>query len=272
MKITALAPSIGALISDVTVNKLTDKEFDLIYQAFLEHKVIFFKDQTLTPEEHLTFGKRFGELAPIHPFFPNVKGAEQIMIIEVSKGNPPGESYWHTDLTWQKTPSKCSILHAQHIPETGGDTIWTSMGAAFQTLPEIEKETLRQLNGLHILHAFQGSRYDSTDEDGESYVAKKSKEYPPVVHPLVRKHPETGEEHLFINEQYTKEIIGMEAEASQQLLNKLFALAREERFHVRFQWQANSIAIWDNRCTQHLAVTDYGDNPRKMHRVTIQGE
>ncbi|MDA7745801.1 TauD/TfdA family dioxygenase [Psychromonas sp.] len=271
MKVTPLSPKIGAVISDITLNAINDDEFILLYQAFLKYKVLFFREQLLTPEEHLAVGRRFGELAPIHPFFPNVKGAEQIIVIEVSKGNPPGKSYWHTDLTWLETPPKCSILHAQHIPESGGDTIWTSMEAVFDSLSEDEKKKLRCLSCLHALHAFEGSRYDKKDKNGASYVAEKSKEYPPVIHPMVVKHPETNIEGLFINEQYTKKIVELEDQESQALLNKLFAIARKEEFHVRFQWQPNSIAIWDNRCTQHFAVTDYGDQPRKMHRVTIKG-
>lgn len=271
MKIRSLTPTIGALISDITLNNINEADFVELYQAFLKYKVLFFRDQSLTPEEHLVFARQFGKMAPIHPFFPNIKGAEEIVVIEAYPGNPPGKSYWHTDLSWQKVPSKCSILHAQHVPPKGGDTIWTSMAAVFKALPDSEKDQLRALNGLHALHAFEGSRYDKKNENGESYVAEKSKEYPPVIHSVVKKHPETQEESLFVNEQYTQKIIGLGVKESRAWLDKIFMLARQERFQVRFQWEVNSIAIWDNRCTQHLAVTDYGDCARKMHRATIKG-
>ncbi len=273
MKIQPLSTHIGALVEDVQLAQLDDPSFARIHNAFLEHQVLFFRDQVLTPQEHLELGKRFGEIEAVHPFFPHLEDAEQVVIIETARGNPPGESFWHTDLTWQEKPSKCSILHAQHLPPTGGDTIWASMQAVWQALPENQKAYLRTLKGLHALHAFEGSRYDhqETDHSGnqQSYVANKSKQYPPVIHPLVKQHPETGKETLFINEQFTRSIIGMEEKTSQALLNELFELTRSPELQVRFQWQVGSVAIWDNRNTQHYAVTDYGDQPRRLHRVTV---
>jgi len=273
MKIQPLSTHIGALIEDIQLAKMDALTFERLQRAFLNHQVLFFRDQSMSPQEHLELGQRFGKIEAVHPFFPHLDNADQVVIIETSKGNPPSESFWHTDLTWQKKPSKCSILHAQHVPPTGGDTIWCSMQAVWDSLPENQKNYLRTLNGLHALHAFEGSRYDhqETDQSGnqQSYVAKKSKQYPPVIHPLVRQHPEIGRETLFINEQFTRSIVGMEEAKSQALLDELFALARSPEFHVRFQWQAGSVAIWDNRNTQHFAVTDYGDQARRLHRVTV---
>ncbi|WP_191601342.1 TauD/TfdA dioxygenase family protein [Marinomonas algicola] len=273
MKIQPLSQHIGALIEGIQLAELDEPAFNELQQAFLKHQVLFFREQTMSPQEHLKLGQRFGQIEAVHPFFPHLDDADQVVIIETSRGNPPGESFWHTDLTWQEKPSKCSILHAQYVPQTGGDTVWCSMQAVWDRVPAEQKNYLRTLQGHHALHAFEGSRYDrhETDQPGkqQSFVANKSKEYPPVIHPVVTRHPETGRETLFVNEQFTRSIVGMEDAESQALLNELFALARSPEFQVRFQWQAGSVALWDNRNTQHYAVTDYGDQPRRLHRVTV---
>lgn len=272
MKIQPLTPYIGALIEDIELSTLTSVQFKALHEAFLRYKVVFFRNQSLTPLEHMALAKRFGELEPVHPFFPHLPETDQVVVIETSRGNPPGESYWHTDLSWQEIPCRCSVLHAQHCPLSGGDTIWTSMQAVWQSLSVNEQSQLRGLTVQHGLHAFEGSRYDTLDDEGNSYVAKESNAHPPVVHPLVISHPDTGKESLFINEQFSQKIIELSDKESDLLLNKLYAFAREERFQVRFSWQPHSVAIWDNLSTQHFAVTDYGDQPRRLHRVTVQGK
>ncbi|ADZ91865.1 TauD/TfdA dioxygenase family protein [Marinomonas mediterranea] len=271
MKITPLSRHIGAEISELQLNDLSEHEFSRLYSAFLEYKVLFFRDQELTPDQHFALGQRFGELEPPHPFFPHVESHPQIVVIETSRGNPPGESFWHTDMTFQRFPPKCSILHAQYVPERGGDTLWCSMAAVWQSLPESRRQTLKGLEACHQLHAFKNSRYDQTNEQGESIVDEKSAQYPPVFHPLMYVHPETQEETLFINEQFTRYIDGMTPLDSEACLQELFEIARQDVFQVRFSWKAGSVAIWDNRVTQHFAVTDYGDTPRKLHRVTVKG-
>ncbi|WP_341663460.1 TauD/TfdA family dioxygenase [Vibrio sp.] len=272
MNITPLSPHIGALVEGVELADLNDGEFDMLYQAYLDHKVLFFHNQSMTPEQHLSFAKRFGQLEPVHPFFPHLEEQEQVVVIETSPGSPPSKSYWHTDLTWQSIPCRCSILHAKLCPETGGDTIWTSMEAVWLSLTLNEQNALRRLTATHALHAFEGSRYDSVTEDGQSRVAKISTQYPPVTHPLIVRHPETGNPTVYVNEQFTREVDGLSNEESEVLLNKLYQRARLPEFQVRFSWQPGSVAIWDNVSTQHFAVTDYGDNLRRLHRVTVRGE
>lgn len=269
MHIEPLTPHIGAIISGVSITDSSDDEFASIYQAWHQYKVIFFRDITLTPQQHLSLASRFGELEPVHPFFPNVKEEPQISIIETTKGNAPLESEWHTDLTWRKKPSKASILHAQTVPQCGGDTIWCSMSAVFKSLPEEEKSALRLLNAAHSLHAFKEVNTEQITQQWHKDLIAVSERNPPVLHPMVTTVPETAEEVLFINEQFTRSIINMNDNQSAALLTKLFDLARKPEFQVRFRWQPNSLAIWDNRSTQHYAVIDYGDTPRKLHRVTV---
>ena len=136
LKIDLITPHIGARIHGVNLATCSATELDEVYQALLTHQVIFLDDQTLSPEQHLMIAERFGKLEPAHPFFPRVEHVPQVSVIETTRGNAPMESYWHTDLTWRKLPSKASLLHAQHIPSVGGDTIWCSMTAVFDSLDE----------------------------------------------------------------------------------------------------------------------------------------
>ncbi|RXJ74386.1 taurine catabolism dioxygenase [Veronia nyctiphanis] len=272
MSITPLTTHIGAEISGIKLTDVNHDQFTQIYAAFLKYKVIFFRDQSLTPEQQLVFAARFGEIEKPHPFFPHAEGAPQVSVIETTRGNPPGESFWHTDMTWQKSPPKCSILYGEIIPPEGGDTIWASMEAAFEHLSfEMQQKLLGQL-ATHGLHAFEGSRYDDIDAEGKSSVVEKSKSIESVLHPLISKHPETGLLSLYINEQFTLKIEGTNETKDSKLLSDLFSHARNQKFQVRFSWQKGSVAIWDNRCTQHFAVTDYGDTPRRLHRVTVIGD
>jgi len=269
MQVEPLTPHIGALIHNVDLVNCNDTTFEAVYQAWFTHQVIFFRDQILSPQQHLIIAARFGELEPTHPFFPHVEQAPQVSIIETVKGKPPLESFWHTDLTWREQPSKASVLHAQHVPNCGGDTLWCSMTAVFRQLPEQDKILLRQLSAMHALFAFDGIESTEITEDWQKDVLAVSAKNPPVSHPVITRHPDTAEEVLFINEQFTRYIIGMNRDDSNALLAKLFAMARLPEYQVRFNWQANSLAIWDNRSTQHYAVIDYADNPRKLHRVTV---
>ncbi|NRF61374.1 TauD/TfdA dioxygenase family protein [Vibrio coralliilyticus] len=271
MNLTPLSEHIGALVEGVDLSNLSEQEFDALYQAYLKHKVLFFRDQGMTPQQQIGLAKRFGDLEPVHPFFPHLDDEEQVVVIETSPGNPPGESFWHTDLTWQAIPCRCSILQAQHCPPHGGDTIWTSMEAVWSSLTSDEQHALQGLTATHGLHAFEGSRYDSVNEQGESRVATVSQGYPPVKHPLVVRHPETGNLTAYVNEQFTHRINELEERESRKRLEQLFALARQPEYQVQFSWQPGSVAIWDNICTQHFAVTDYGDQPRRLHRVTVRG-
>ncbi|WP_425641301.1 TauD/TfdA dioxygenase family protein [Marinomonas gallaica] len=272
MKITPVNEKIGAFVKDVSLSDLDPHEFKTLYQALLRHKVLFFRDQPLSTEEHIALGQRFGALEPPHPFFPHLTDNDQVVIIETAPGNPPSKSYWHTDMTWQMVPPKCSILHAQFVPEQGGDTIWCDMAGVWADLSAAEQSELRSLETIHALHAFEDSRYDHLDDNGESVVSKRARDYPPIRRPMMQVHPETSQEVLFINEQFTRSIINWSEAASQQRLSALFSKARQVQYQVRFSWQKGSVAIWDNRATQHFAITDYGDTPRRLHRVTVQGE
>ncbi|MDH5927697.1 TauD/TfdA family dioxygenase [Vibrio lentus] len=269
LKIELITPHIGARIHGVNLATCSATELDEVYQALVTHQVIFLDDQILSPEQHLMIAERFGQLEPAHPFFPRVEHVPQVSVIETTLGNAPMESYWHTDLTWRELPSKASLLHAQHIPNVGGDTIWCSMTAVFDSLDEDMKAKLRSLSATHSLVAFEGIESDQIELDWHKSLIKTAQENPPVIHSVVQIHPETGKETLYINEQFTRYINELDRQESDVLLNQLFEIARRPEFQVRFKWDKGTMAIWDNRVTQHYAVIDYGDTPRKMHRVTV---
>jgi len=269
LKIVPITPHIGAYIHGIDLANCCEQNLGEVYNAFVTHQVIFLDNQSLSPEQHLKLAQRFGQLEPVHPFFPNVASAPQVSVIETTPGNAPMESYWHTDLTWRSKPSKSSLLHAQHIPNVGGDTIWCSMTAVFDSLDEEMKAKLRRLSATHSLVAFEDIPTEQVELDWHKQLLKTAEANPPVVHPVVQVHPETGKETLFINEQFTRYVNELERKESDELLDQLFKIARRPEFQVRFKWKENSLAIWDNRVTQHYAVIDYGDTPRKMHRVTV---
>lgn len=269
IEIEPITPHIGTRIHGIDLANCNAEDLKAVYQALIEHQVIFFDSQTMSPEQQLELARYFGELEPAHPFFPNVVSSPQVSIIETTKGNAPLESYWHTDLTWREQPSKGAILHAQHVPKTGGDTIWVSMTAVFDALDDAMKTKLRPLSATHSLTAFEEVAEEDIELDWHHRLLEVSHLHPPVVHPVIKIHPETGKETLFINEQFTRHINEVGHMEGKQLLNELFAIARQPEYQVRFKWQPGSVAIWDNRCTQHYAVIDYGDQPRKMHRVTF---
>lgn len=269
LKIEPITPHIGARIHGVDLATCSATELNEVYQALIAYEVIFLDGQTLSPEQLLMIAERFGTLEPEHPFFPHVESAPQVSVIETTQGNAPMESYWHTDLTWRNLPSKASLLHAQHIPSVGGDTIWCSMTAVFESLNEDMRTKLRGLSATHSLVAFKGIESEGIELDWHKSLIKTAQENPPVIHPVVQAHPETGKETLYINEQFTRYINELDCQKSDALLNHLFEIARRPEFQVRFKWGKGSMAIWDNRVTQHYAVIDYGDTPRKMHRVTV---
>ncbi len=269
IEIEPLTPNIGAKIHGISLSSCSDSDFEQLYQAFLSYQVVFIDNQVLSPEQHLTLAKRFGELEPVHPFFPNVASHPQVSVIETTRGNAPFESYWHTDLTWRQCPSKSSLLHAQHVPPFGGDTIWCSMSAVFESLDQSLKDKLLSYSAVHSLVAFEEIDPELVELEWHKNVVKTSQENPPVTHPAVMLHPETKKEILYINEQFTRFFNEVDRSESDSLLTQLFAIARQPEFQVRFKWKKNAMAIWDNRVTQHYAVIDYGDEPRKLHRVTV---
>lgn len=261
-----LTPIIGAEIGGVDLAKpLSNAMLDEIHRALAENCVIFFRDQHLTEEQHLNFGRTFGPLHT-HPAAPSAPGHPELMIIRADKDSPRanGEG-WHSDVSCDPVPPMGSILYIRECPPDGGDTLFANMYAAYEALSDRMKAYLEGLTAIHDGEENYRGTY--------AHLGMKDKEaYPRAEHPVVRTHPVTGRRALYVNRGFTRRIVGIPRDESWAMLNYLWAHAENPLFQCRFRWRANSIAFWDNRCTQHRAMWDYWPHTRSGHRVTIAGE
>lgn len=272
LSITPLGPYIGAQISGADLTRpLSDNQFEQLYHAVLRHQVVFLRDQTITPQQQRALAQRFGELH-IHPVYPHAEGVDEIIVLDTHNDNPPDNDNWHTDVTFIETPPAGAILAAKELPSTGGDTLWTSGIAAYEALSVPFRQLL---SGLRAEHDFRKSfpeyKYRKTEEEHQRWREAVAKN-PPLLHPVVRTHPVSGKQALFVNEGFTTRIVDVSEKESEALLGLLFAHITKPEFQVRWRWQPNDIAIWDNRVTQHYANADYLPQRRIMHRATILGD
>ena len=268
--IKRLSPSIGAELLDVDLKKpLTDSLKDEIYQALLVYKVIFFRDQNLTIEEHMDFAKNFGELE-IHPFASNDEQYPEVLKITHNEKNKGRENTWHSDVTWRLEPSLGSILRMKESPKVGGDTLFADMYAAYEDLSDEVKE---KLDGAIAVHDFSGFR-KRLEKNGvsEEEIEVFNKKYPMPEHPVIRTHPDTGKKLIYVNAAFTQYIKDWDADESSRMLRLLYSRAATPEYQCRFVWEDNSIAFWDNRSVQHYASSDYWPQVRRVERVTIIGD
>jgi len=275
VSISPATPTIGAEISGLDLDRpLTSAEGELLRAAWLRFKVVFFRDQDISHESHVRLGRFFGELEG-HPVIPSVEGYPEILKIEGVEGVQltaetlaPFQAYnkWHTDVTFREKPSITSILRARHLPPLGGDTMWADTAAAYAGLPQPVKDRIEGLEAEHDIVRSFGGRVT------EEKRAQLARDFPPVRHPVVRSHPETGEKILYVNYTFTSRIIGLPEEESDSLLRLLFDRIKVPEYQVRFRWTPNAIGIWDNRSTQHYAVGDYWPEYRLLERVTVSGD
>ncbi len=272
IQITPLTSRIGAVVAGVRLGAaMSDGMIAEIRAALLAHKVVFFEDQDLTPVQQRDFARRFGEL-DTHPLYPGDADAPEIMVLDNHAGNPTDNDHWHTDVTYLERPAMAGMLYARELPPVGGDTLWSSMTAAYESLSAPMRSFLDGLSAVHdFSHAFTGSSL-AGQAAGEDKLAAGRAAHPPVIHPVVRVHPETGEKALFVNSVFTARIKGLRREESRALLDLLFAHVQRPDFAVRWRWKPRAVAFWDNRCTQHYAVNDYLPHRRVLTRATINGD
>jgi taurine dioxygenase len=264
-----LSPTIGAEVSGIDLSArsapLGDDVIAEVRAGLLEHKVLFFRDQTITTEDHLAFGRRFGELE-VHPITPKDQQHPELFVLRHDKDKRGTENTWHSDVTWRPEPSLGSILRARQLPDVGGDTLFADMHAAYEGLPD---KVRNQLDGLSAIHDFtRVFGYGQSEERRREMMA----EHPPVEHPVVRTHPETGRKGIYVNAAFTVAIKGMGDSESTRLLRTLYRQASVPEYQCRFRWRVDSLAFWDNRSTQHYAVSDYWPEVRVMERVTVVGD
>lgn len=271
LNIEIIKATIGAIIHDVDLNTADEHTTQQIQQALLDHHVIFFRKQQLAPQAQAELARGFGSLH-IHPIYPSIDNVPEIIVLDSWKQDLRDNELWHTDVTFSQMPPLGCVLQAIKIPPVGGDTLWSSGAAAFAALDQDLQTKLKGLTATHdIRQSFPIERFAHNDVERQK-LEETFKRNPPVVHPVVRTHPVTGQPILFVSEGFTTRINELDETESAELLQYLFAHATNEQFHLRWQWQAGDVAIWDNRCTQHKALFDYGDAHRIMHRATINGD
>ncbi|MFT6016957.1 MAG: taurine dioxygenase [Patiriisocius sp.] len=248
--IRRLSGSLGAEITRVDLTEANDAMIEEIKAALCEHMVLFFPGQSLNTAQHVALGRYFGELEG-HPNLSNpIDGYPEIFELTASEGGVADE--WHTDITFQEQPALMSILKMVKCPDVGGDTMWTNLCQAFNELSEPMQQLCEGLTALH--DALPHNRPDQM-----------------AIHPVVRVHPVTGKKTLYVNEHFTRRIVETNATESEMLLSYLTAWVKNPRFTVRYKWTEGTIAMWDNRCTQHFVLNDF-DGERVIQRVTVMGD
>jgi taurine dioxygenase len=267
IQVRPLAGALGAQVSGADLRDLDDATFAEIHSAWLDHAVLFFPDQDLSPDQHKSFGQRFGTLQ-VHPFLHSraEEGHPEIVVLESSEKMPVVADGWHTDVTFSQTPPMASILRGVEVPEYGGDTMWASCTKAYDALSSKMKHLLAELTAIHdTSKTFSRNAYPSKSHPDADKI-------PTAEHPVVRTHPETGRKALFVNSAFTLRIRGLRPAESNALLGFLYEHIVQPQFTCRFHWEKNSLAIWDNRCTQHRVVSDNLTAHRRMERVTVDGD
>ena len=272
IEVRPLAGALGAEIFGADLRRvLSDAAVAEIRAAFLAHGVVFFRDQRISDDELLRFGRRFGELAPLPPHRQFPGRFPELLVIDKQPADKLVFGWeWHSDTTHLDVPSLGSVLLGKVIPSVGGDTLFANQYLAYETLSATMKQLLQTLcarhsNGRILMSLARDSVLAPSDPEAQKYTTAVA------VHPVVRTHPETGRKALFVNELHTERFEDMTYEESQPLLQFLYRHATRPEFTCRFRWYEGSIAFWDNRCCQHLALNDYPGERRLMHRVQIKG-
>ncbi|MBB83812.1 MAG: taurine dioxygenase [Deltaproteobacteria bacterium] len=264
-EIRPLTAALGAEIHGIDLTSLDDDAFAELRKLWLDYKVLFFRDQDLTIEEHIAFGRRFGELE-LHPFAPDLPEFPEIVHITSTKERPYAANSWHSDVTWRRAPSLGSILRGRVIPPVGGDTCFANAVMAYERLRPEWKE---RIEGLTAEHDYMRVFGRGVPDDKKDEMRKK---YPVQHHPVVRTHPETGEKAIYTNRNFVNHIDGIAPEESEEILEHLERSIMSPNVQCRFRWEKDSVAMWDNRSTQHFATNDFWPEERRMERVTIVGD
>ena len=265
-----LSPELGAEISGIDLSKDFNEEIqNKIYDDLINYKVLFFREQNITPQFHVEFAKSFGSIEEPHPVYPHVDGFPEIVLLENDKDNPPDTDEWHTDVTFKNDPPFASVLYSKTIPEVGGDTLWSSLSKIYDALPNELKVQIEKLRAIHDMGSFRNNYMNDDNRESSVKLNKGFEEFGNAVHSVVKVHPISGEKFLYINPSFTSQIVGMTTTDSNNLLSYLFNFMSKPEFQIRFKWTPNTLVIWDNRCTMHYAIGDYMPEKRVMHRVTV---
>lgn len=271
IQVTKASGALGGFVHGASLEEVASS--DAVYQRvrtlLVEHEVLFFRDQPQDPQVFAAFANTFGEVLG-HPAYTTVDEAPDVQILESTAANPSKIEVWHSDMTFMQTPPSFTLLQGQIIPAFGGDTLWASATAAYDALsPQMQAFLLP----LHAVNDFRhGFRESLAEPGGAERLAPAIAENPPVQHPLIRTHPETGRKAIYVNALFTTHIADLPTKESDALLAFLYRHVVTEEHTVRLSWQPGTVAIWDNRSTQHKPVNDFLPQHRLMHRVTLTGD
>jgi len=265
--VSSLTPVLGGEIDGLDLSTPPDEAtFQQLQDALTEHQVVFFRNQDISVEAQMALGAHFGKLVA-HPNDPGLDGHPEVMLIHADETSKrvAGES-WHSDVSCEEEPPMGSILRIHTLPETGGDTLFASMYAAYEALSGPMKAFLEGLTAVHDGAPYYRSVNLRVGRDD------RNRDYPHAEHPVVRTHPISGRKALFVNSMFTTQVLGLRQKESDALLSFLFEHISQPEFQCRFRWRKNSMAFWDNRCVQHQAIWDYWPQTRSGYRVTIKGD
>jgi taurine dioxygenase len=266
-----ITPAIGAEISGVDFSQpIAEDLHDQIYQALLDHCVIFFRNAEISPAMHLDFARTFGALDEPHLLYPHVEGFENIMLLENDADTPPDTNSWHADLTFKQEQPFASILVSRHVPEVGGDTMWSSNYAAYERLSAGIKRDLETMEAVHDLGDFRNNFSEPAEETSAvEYLNYGIQQFGSNIRPLIGTHPVTGRKFLNFNEAFVSHILGLTTNESNAMKSLLANHMNKPEDQLRWRWRKNDIAMWDNRVTMHYAVADYLPEYRCMNRITV---
>jgi len=272
IRTTAVARTLGVRVDGLDLaQEISDGEVSQLGELLVEHQVLFFRNQPLTPQQQAGFAARFGTLH-VHPIYPVLPDVPEILVIDNHPGFLPDSDTWHTDVTFSATPPLAGMLACKRVPSSGGDTLWSSSTAAYEALSSPLRRLLDGLTAQHsVARAFPAERWQSEPAFKARYEAAVAM-HPPVDHPVVRTHPVSGRKGLFVNEGFTTHINELAPEESRAILAFLYTHIGRPEFTVRWSWQVDDLAFWDNRSTQHYAIADYLPERRTLYRATVNGD
>ena len=273
IKIKPYTEALGAEILNINLGrKLSDKNVSLVKNALNKYHVLFFREQDISSKQFISFGKNFGSLE-IHPLIPTLPGHPEIIEMKSLETGPApmarNSEVWHSDMSYTKVPPYAGILKAMDIPESGGNTMFLNAALAYEALSDNMKKFLSKLKAVHSIVKTMNNE-ELLDSNSLKRFIMMNEKLPPIEHPIIRTHPETGKKLIFVNEIFTSHITGLNSNESDAILQFLYRHIHNPNFQCRFIWQQNSIAFWDNQITQHYAVADYS-SLRTMHRLTVDG-
>ena len=274
IEVLPIAGALGAELRGPDLSrKLDAASVDAVLASLYEHKVIFFREQQLTPEQQIEFSAQLGAIFTDHPaYLPTLEGHREIVVLDGQGGGRA--NLWHSDVSISPKPPMGSVLYMKRCPAYGGDTMWADMTAAYDALSERMKA---YLDGLQAVHDLAGTvrsvvRERSQQTKSPTKAMPDLAALPRAIHPVVRTHPVTGRKILYVNPTFTAHLEGLPPAEADALLAFLFRHQDQPELQCRWRWREGDVAIWDNRATHHYAIADYGDEPRTIHRVTLEGE